>query len=682
MTATVPETATENITAGELLTFADAETLLAASLPGYMRRPHQQALARAIETRLAAGGILLAEAGTGTGKSLAALITAILTGKRTIVATATKALQRQYADKDLPFLTEFLGVPFSWAVIMGRSNYLCPQRMSQLAAPTPLQAEIIGMAEECAGDTDVILSREELPVITDAEWRDLSMSSNECPGAKQCPFAEKGLCHAERAKEKAAAANVVITNLAYFAVDRRLLQDTAGGFELLGPIDQLIVDEAHNLDDAITSALSDHISLGTFLRLAGDTSAFLRETDGHEGTAMELGRAANALWDTMAVKFRAWQEQARKARSDSEKMPLTEDARFRLLGDHFAWLASILQDLRSAVASAQPSRPQHKAIKARLERRVQTMFTRLSDFVGDDDTVTVRWAEEEDRKLHLRSVPVSPAPFLRDQVWGQIPSVVLMSATLATGKAAGGKGDFGYTIRTLGLRDSNPAVFESGTPFDYPRQAVLYVPERTVPAPAGKDMGAWRVYAQQATYNLVQASGGGAMLLFTSRANMEDAWKRLRFQFEDLGLQVMKQGDAPTGELIRRFRQDGNAVLFGLKTFFEGVDIQGEALRLVIIDKLPFPVPTDLQFAARCGAVNRAAGRDVSFNQLSMPMMTLPLIQAAGRLLRHASDRGVIAILDPRLTAKGYGATILNSLPPARVTTDWQEAAAFLKAAA
>ena len=204
------------------------------------------------------------------------------------------------------------------------------------------------------------------------------------------------------------------------------------------------------------------------------------------------------------------------------------------------------------------------------------------------------------------------------------------------------------------------------------------MPDRNKPLPVGKTRAAWLMYTQITTERLVKASGGGALLLFTSRSAMEAAWKAMADNLEAEKLEVMKQGDEPTPKLIRRFKEDGNAVLFALRTFFEGVDIPGDALRLVVLDKLPFPVPTDLLFKARCDALNKAAGRDVSFNQLSMPVMTLPLIQAAGRLLRTKTDRGLIAILDPRLTGKGYGAKILNTLPPARITTELTEAEDFL----
>jgi ATP-dependent DNA helicase DinG len=668
-------------------TFAEAEILLATSLPGYTPRPLQQRLAEQVEMAIEQELILLAEAGTGTGKSYAALIPAILaairSGKRTVVATATNALLTQYIRNDLPFLQKHLGVAFKWAGLKGRSNYPCALKADELKAPSRLQAEIIDILSRHADDTVVVLDRDHLPTVTNTEWMQLSMTSSECPGATDCPFAAKGLCHAQRAKALAAEADVVITNLAYLATDLKLRADSEGRVALLGEFDQLIVDEAHNLDSAITSALSDRIGLGTFSRLSGDTGAYLRDVSFRDeadpaNSAAAVGYAATELWRALDDEFASWQARQRQARADSTMMPVTQRVRYSVLSSHLHTLAEALQQLWGDIRRSQPASEKQKNAKNRLERRVTSLIARMQSFVLDEDTVTVRWAEVEEDKTFLRSVPVSPAPFLNQHLWGHVPSI-LMSATLAAGRK-GNRADFSYTTDILGLEQHSPRTFEAGTSFDYPKQAMLYVPERTVPIPSGKEMPAWRSYAQETTRFLVTQSGGGALLLFTSRANLEDAWNRLSRQFEDAGLLVMKQGDAPPAELIARFKKDGNSVLFALRTFFEGIDIPGDALRLVIVDKLPFPVPTDLQFAARCDAVNKRAGRDVSFGKLSMPMMTLPLIQALGRLLRHADDRGVIAILDPRLTSKGYGGQILDSLPPAKVTTDPHEAAAFLKA--
>jgi ATP-dependent DNA helicase DinG len=671
-------TATATAPAARPRTFADAERILAASLPGYTPRNHQQFLAAQIEQAIGARTILLAEAGTGTGKSLAALIPAILSGRRVVIATATKALQNQYSDKDLPFLAAHLGVPFTWAVLKGRSNYPCQAKIEELANPSRAQREIMDLVESMR-DNGKFTDRESLPTVTDREWMALSMSSNECPGKKDCPFAEQ-LCHAYRAKAKADKAQVVITNLAYLAVDLKLREETGGAVSLLGQFDVLVVDEAHNFDDAVTSALSDRIAMGTFQKLTGNAAAWLRGNGYDEDEAMAVGHAAHQLWDVISREYAAWQDRQRRERKDAVNMPVVQRTRLLTLGPALQEMARALGELWKALRDAEPESDAAERMLQRLERRVASLTGRMQAFATDEDDITVRWVEPEDGQLFLRAVPVSPAPFLNRMVWGEIPSVVMMSATLATGRTPAGAADFSYVIRTLGLEDHGPVTFEAGTPFNYQQQALLFVPDKNQPIPSGASMGAWRAFAQSATEYLVRQSGGGALLLFTSRSAMEEAYRRLADGFEQDGLEVLKQGDEPTPALIRRFKQDGNAVLFALRTFFEGVDIPGDALRLVVLDKLPFPVPTDLQFKARCDAANKRAGRDVSFREVSMPVMTLPLIQAAGRLLRTSDDRGVIAILDPRLMSKGYGAQILRSLPPARQTTDPREAAAFMKA--
>jgi ATP-dependent DNA helicase DinG len=308
------------------------------------------------------------------------------------------------------------------------------------------------------------------------------------------------------------------------------------------------------------------------------------------------------------------------------------------------------------------------------------MLKRIMAYTTSPEGETVRWAEmevstfrgERRERVKLCSSPVSVGPFLRKLLWDRFPTV-LMSATLAAGKS------FSFMEEAVGVEKGEARLYDAGSPFDYPRQAMLFTPEKGKPEPTQKTMPAWRAYAQGATRYLVTQSGGGALLLFTSRNAMNESYEAIADNFRDLGLTVLRQGDSTPGELIRLMKEDGHAVLFALRTFFEGVDIQGTALRLVVLDKLPFTPPTDLVHKAREEAlIRRYRSERAGFDHLAIPEMTLVLTQAFGRLIRHAEDRGVIAILDPRLNSKAYGRRIMEALPPAARTTDPRAAAAFL----
>jgi ATP-dependent DNA helicase DinG len=672
-------------------TFAQAQEILAANLPGYTRRAHQMALAEEIEKVIAGEGEIeagggeghshgLCQAGTGTGKSLAALITHILSGERTVVATATKALQSQYATKDLPFLEAHLGLPFKWAVIKGRGNYPCLLQMEQLTAPTPRQAEVIARVEELSAPEAVremlVTDREDFPALSNEEWRPFSVSSDECPGKKNCPFGEQ--CFAERAKARAQEADVVVTNTAYLLQDLVLRDRSDGNVQLLGEIGRVVVDEAHTLPEVARGALEDMIGKGAVVKLARDMGAYLQRQDLDHSLTAEVERAAESLWAFLSGSYRTWVKD--KNQGDTDPMPISGP----LLEDGFSpYLAALylaVERAREEVNSKRPSADREKTAKTRLLRRSANMMERIRNYAESPDGETVRWAElevsmfrgERREAVKLCSAPVSVGPFLRRLLWDKIPTV-LMSATLATGKS------FSFMEENVGLRRGEARLYDAGSPFDYPRQAMLFTPESGKPEPVARTLTAWRAYSQGATRYLVTQSGGGALLLFTSRSAMNSAYDALADDFRDMGLTVLKQGDSTPGELVRVMKDDGHAVLFALRTFFEGVDIQGSALRLVVLDKLPFTPPTDLVHKAREEAlVRRYRSERAGFDHLAIPEMTLVLTQAFGRLIRHVTDRGVVAILDPRLNSKGYGRRIMAALPPATRTTDPREAAEFL----
>lgn len=655
-------------------TFAEAQAILAANLPGYTRRPPQEALAAVIEQAIRDGQIALTEAGCGTGKSLAGLIPAIIKarqdGVRTVVATATKALQDQYAGHDLPFLEKYLG-DFAWAILKGRSNYLCHAKAAEVSSPTPGQRTILKIVEAKQAMTG---DRAEFPAVEDREWMDLSISASECPGKKNCPFAKE--CFAEKAKDRAAEADIVVTNLAYLLTDLVIRSQTEGAVSLLGEIDQLIIDEAHNLEDAATGALSDSIGPNAFARLARDVDNFLHDARLPEN-GYQIQVQAEELWAKVVTLYTDWLKRNRI--SKPEPMPLPVRTILDELKEEFFLLISAIDQSRGSVKDYRPEDPRDKLARYRLLRRLEDWKARLTNFVIDQPERTVRWVEQEEvsvrgrRELrtYLRSAPVHVGPFLRENLWSRTPAI-LMSATLAVGRK------FDYIAERLGLDslDEAPVEFITPSPFDFGRQARIYVPPKETPIPSGPTSQAWRAYAQQVTRHLVIEADGGALLLFTSRSGLNDTYRTLAEDFRSAGLTVLKQGDAPTPELIRRFKE-GRGVLFGLKSFFEGIDVQGEACRLVVIDKLPFAVPTDVLVQARYAAYERRFPGRKSFSGMSMPTMALVLIQGFGRLIRHASDRGVVAILDPRLTSKNYGSQILNQLPPAPVTTDIHEAVRF-----
>jgi ATP-dependent DNA helicase DinG len=667
--------------------FADVQAIFEEKLPGYTRRPLQVSLAGQVEGLHRNKKHGLVEGGTGIGKSFAIMIPAILSGQRTVIATATKALQGQYAAKDLPFLQENLGVPFTWAILKGRSNYPCLAKLAEVTHPSPAQQTVIARIEELStpeAQRDLeVTDREDFPALRDEEWRDLSMAAGECPGASSCPFGEK--CIAERAKAKAAGSAIVVTNTAYLLLDLLLRANTEGNVALLGDMDRIVIDEAHTLPDAATSALEETLSESAFLRLGRDMAAYLEREELNAELALDIERAVAALWQAVSSQYRAFA--AREKSNDP--MPLPQKKLMDLLGPLFVGVTQAVRTARQEILGHRVWDEDVRLVRSRLLNRSAKALAQIEDYCLESDDTTVRWAEmtvtqwkgEKRERISMRSAPVSVAPFLRRALWDTVPTT-LVSATLTSG------GDFGYIAETVGLNqnrkgaDGNPdpeaVEYSAGSPFDFPEQAVLFTPDKDQPAPSGTSKSAWLAYAQSATKWLVEQSQGGALLLFTSRLAMNEAYKSLAAGFQAQGLHVMRQGDAPSGELVRMMKEDGNSVLFALRTFFEGIDIPGDALRLVVIDKLPFAVPTDLVYKARAEAIVRRYGKWADFNKIMVPQMALILTQAFGRLIRHADDKGVIAILDPRLNSKGYGKQILKALPPARQTTDPRIAGEFL----
>lgn len=660
-----------------ITTFEEAQQVFSASLPGYTRRPLQIKLAAAIEKTIADEAHGLFQGGTGIGKSFALMIPAILSGKRTVVATPTKALQDQYVG-DVEFLAEHLGISFPWAVLKGRANYPCVAKVKEITSPTPRQYEVLARMEELTTKEAIaageIIDRESFPELREDEWRPFSMSTAECPGATSCPLSDK--CFAERAKTRAASAQVVITNLTYLLLDARLRLETADNVALLGEVEQVIADEGHMLPEVATKVLEDTMGQGSFAVLARDMAAYLEENDGESSLALEVELAAEQLWDAITARYA---EHDKDGKHEPMKLRVSQLIDPDQYGSLIIALYQAIEAARAEVKAAKPWDERSVLARARIMARGLNQMKRIMDFATDPDDKTVRWVEREEKgfrvRLYLRSAPISVGPFLQAALFGKVPTII-SSATLAAGT------DFRPLMDTLGLSSTGTRTYDAGTPFDYKSQALLFVPPKGAPAP-NENLGAWRAYAQEMTRYLVGRSGGGALLLFTSRSAMNEAWKALADSFAAQGLTVLRQdGDTPPRELVRIMKEDGNAVLFALRTFFQGVDIQGKALRLVVIDKLPFTPPTDVVHAARCDAVERKYGQWGPLDRITIPNMILDLNQAFGRLIRHRDDRGVVAILDCRLVTKRYGAKVLKALPPARGTFDVEVAGDFLEAVA
>jgi ATP-dependent DNA helicase DinG len=505
-----------------LNTFAEAEQRLAESLPNYESRTQQQAFAQAVERSLDTGRHLLAQAGCGCGKSLGYLIPAILSGKRIVVATATKALQDQVAEKDLPFLQEHLGVDFTFAVLKGRANYVCQARLLDLE-PGSVDTDTVSEIQRLiAEDPDFDGLREQLPDIADREWSKLTVSGDACPGKKNCPFGQQ--CFAERAKTRAKEADVVVVNHALYFTDLLIRTKTAGAVSLIGAHDVVIFDEAHEAADYATNAFGITITEATFASLGAEARNFGASYTGGSRVDSATGHLAGAGSELFG------------ALPEGRISPayVVENQ------DYFLEVLEAVRKVRSAVGALTILDGDTKAAtrKKIITRRADTLIDKITSIILDDASTTVRWVEVEkggrrrgggnfpDRKL-LKALPINVGDaYLRDLLFdappvtledGEVvtaPLAILASATMKTG------GNFEFLAKSLGI-DTYDSV-DVGTPFDFAKQAVLYVPSH-LPEPVARNRDAWRNMAQAEIRDLVRASDGRALLLFTSKADMQSA---------------------------------------------------------------------------------------------------------------------------------------------------------------
>jgi len=650
---------------------------LARAIPHYEDRAEQRQMSAAVARALDDERALIVEAGTGTGKTLAYLVPALLSGKRVVVSTGTRALQDQIARHDVPLLRSILARPFSAVVLKGVSNYVCRRKLAELGArnatrvtpdvsisqgsppappakpsgappPTTHLRSSIEALIDWANETETG-DRAEVEWLAEGAplWADVTTTPDARIGPR-CPYFER--CFVTTARRLADQAQLVLVNHHLYFADRALRAGTASG-RILPDHDAVIFDEAHQLEDVATEHFGARVSTHKLAELVRDAQLTLA------GMPLWTGRAADETIRTVERSGIALFALLRAALLTGDpgggRVPLP-DGLFDHPDRQTAWfkLDSALEELaRTAEAEAEPPPDDEpdgeagaRASLTGLARRARGLRDDLATIAEQRQKSHVYWGETRPTGTLLTASPIEIADLMRRHILKAGPTPVLTSATLTAA------GTFDYSRRRLGLDDAEELVVAS--PFDYARQAMLYVPRDLPPAIEG-----FSAAAAERTRELLAITSGRAFLLFTSHRALREAADRLT----QLPFPRLVQGDAPRATLIDRFRATPNAVLLGTSSFWEGVDVPGDALSLVVIDKLPFAPHTDPLIAARMQAA-ALAGHE-PFATIQLPAAAIVLKQGFGRLIRRRDDRGIVAILDGRVVTRGYGRVFLETLP-------------------
>ena len=628
---------------------------IARALDGFEARDGQLQMAAAVCDVLADGGVLLSEAGTGTGKTLAYLIPAILSRQRVLVSTGTKNLQEQIFFKDLPVLQDSLGVPFTATYMKGRGNYLCLHRFdaykeggsAQSLGFTRDESIYVRLIDEWRRDTQTG-DRSELEDLPEdlPFWKDIAASSENCIGA-QCP--QYGECFVTRMRQRAAESDLVIVNHHLLCADAAVRQSEYG--EVIPECRYAVLDEAHQLEDVATQYFGIAASNYRFDDVVRDVErAVAANQIADRDRADAIRDAAERVRDEARRFFGALQ----MMRFDGpgvgggDSRVRVRAAQLERVVDEGAALVRALDALQAEIALAREAPVDVLAIGTRTgELRNDIAF-----LLQADDAGYVYYLEVRGRGVFLRASPIDVSDIVRELLLDRMRATVLTSATLAV------DGSFEYVRGRLGIAKAEELRLPSE--FDYRRRSILYLPRR-MPDPRSAEFGS---AVAREVVEIVKRTRGRAFVLFTSYANLREVQTRAASEIE---YPILVQGSAPRSALLREFKATPNAVLLATSSFWQGVDVVGEALSCVVIDKLPFASPGDPITAARIEAINARGGS--AFGEYQIPLAILALQQGLGRLLRHRQDRGVLAILDPRLRSMGYGRRFLASLPPAPVTS-------------
>lgn len=641
----------------------DAGGLLGQAVPGFRSRQSQTEMAKAIAEAIAQQGSLIAEAGTGTGKTFAYLTPALLWGGKVIISTGTKNLQDQLFLRDIPTVRKALNTPVSVALLKGRANYVCHFHLERTLQNGRLTArEDVGYLREISRFTKTTSTGDKAELAhvpeTALVWNLVTSTRDTCMGA-ECQYYQD--CFVMKARREAQQADVVVVNHHLFFADVAL-KDT-GIAELLPSANTIVFDEAHQLPETASLFFGETVSTSQVLELCRDVLA--------EG----LSHARDGEWPKVVAPVERAARDLRLAFSqDIVRLAVNQIAPS---SPFFPALAKLMSELDGMIVVLQAQAERAETIE-QCRVRAHELAAKLAAWKTDSeaaghaeqDLKAVVWVEAFASSLQLNKTPLSIAPIFSRQREATPRAWIFTSATLAV------KNDFHHYASQMGLSDAPARSWPS--PFDYGRQALLYVPDGL---PQPNSPGYTDAVVDMAL-PLIEAAGGRTFLLCTTIRAVNRAAERLRAEFEarKLPFPLLVQGEAGRTELLDRFRSAGNAVLIGSQSFWEGVDVRGEALSLVIIDKLPFAPPDDPVLAARIEALERRGLNGFVHHQLPEAVITLK--QGAGRLIRDEADRGVLVICDPRLISKPYGRRIWQSLPPFKRTRALADVQAFFAGAA
>jgi len=637
---------------GEFAPLLGAQGPLARVIPGFESRREQQVMADWVGEALAERSVLAVEAGTGTGKTFAYLVPALLSGRHVIVSTGTRTLQDQLFHRDLPVLSQALGRPVRIALLKGRANYLCRHRLQLVdqsrALPgfEPPSARSLARVRKWA---EVTRSGDlaELPGLRDDDpvWPAVTSTRDNCLGA-ECPDYQR--CHVVAARREAQAADIVVVNHHLLLADLALKEEGFG--ELLPGTDAVILDEAHQVPEIAAQFFGLSVSSRQAVALARDA---LMETTRLGLLDSGMRGLLARLEETFGQAHAAVRGGSERLEFDAAPVAFTES-----LHEAVEALAALAEGFEATASD-------DAGIK-QCTRRAQELAATLGTLLAMSAEEGVRWVDVSPRAFGVSFSPFDVAPRLRELMQSRPCSWIFTSATLAVGD------DFGHFLGRIGAPDARTLKVDS--PFDFERQARLYLP-RALPEPSDPTH---TTAVLAAALPLIEAAEGRAFLLFTSHRALKEAARLLRARagFAER-YPMLVQGEAPRESLLKQFREHGNAVLLGSASFWEGVDVRGPMLSVVVIDKLPFAAPDDPLLKARLEGIRRRGGNP--FFEYQVPQAVLALKQGFGRLIRDREDFGVVAVCDPRLRTRRYGRLFIESLPPATLIEDGEEAVRFLR---